>query len=179
MIHFFLGPCAKHFQHVACQYSGVRCCRRSASVRAIARAKLNQRYLNSLMEMGFTKARAELALLETGNGGVEVAIEWLLQADSNKEKEAQAAKEWDVPENAPQAAPVEDTYMSPVPKRVMQLSEIAAVSFQSSMSCPAVTTSDEVPALILVLTSAVCAGGCRHMPHCSIMCTWCVHLWMQ
>lgn len=113
-------------------------------MRAIARAKLNQRYLNSLMEMGFTKARAELALLETGNGGVEVAIEWLLQADSNKEKEAQAAKEWDVPENAPQTAPVEDTYMSPVPKRVMQLSEIAAVRFSSSTPCPAVRKADEI-----------------------------------
>lgn len=101
-------------------------------MRAIARAKLNQRYLSNLMEMGFTKARGELALLETGNGGVEVAIEWLLQADSNKEKEAQAAKEWDVPENAPQSTPAEDTYMSPVPKRVMQLSEITAVLLHTS-----------------------------------------------
>jgi uncharacterized UBP type Zn finger protein len=35
--------------------------------------------MNSLVEMGFPKAKAELALLETGNSNVEVAIEWLLQ----------------------------------------------------------------------------------------------------
>jgi uncharacterized UBP type Zn finger protein len=64
-------------------------CSRSPSVRAHARAKLNQKFMNSLTEMGFTKARAELALLETSNGGVEVAIEWLLQADQNKDKEMQ------------------------------------------------------------------------------------------
>ena len=48
-------------------------------MRAHARAKLNQRFMNSLVEMGFPKAKAELALLETGNSNVEVAIEWLLQ----------------------------------------------------------------------------------------------------
>lgn len=51
-------------------------------MRAHARAKLNQRFMNSLVEMGFPKARAELALLETGNSNVEVAIEWLLQVHS-------------------------------------------------------------------------------------------------
>jgi uncharacterized UBP type Zn finger protein len=59
-------------------------------VRAHARAKLNQKMMSTLTEMGFSKPRAELALLETSNGSVEVAIEWLFQAEQNKEKEAQA-----------------------------------------------------------------------------------------
>ena len=58
-------------------------------MRAHARAKLNQKFMNTLMDMGFTRNRAELALLETSNGGVEVAIEWLLQAEADQSKELQ------------------------------------------------------------------------------------------
>jgi hypothetical protein len=86
--------------------------------------------MNSLTEMGFTKARSELALLETNNGGVEVAIEWLLQADQNKDREAQAMREWDLtPVPKPvQKGPETDTKMSAIPKRVVQLSDIIAVA---------------------------------------------------
>lgn len=62
-------------------------------MRAHARAKLNQRFLSTLTEMGFTKALAELALLETSNASVEVAIEWLLQAEGkHKEPQVQQAR---------------------------------------------------------------------------------------
>ena len=100
-------------------------------MRAHARAKLNQKFMNNLTEMGFTKSRAELALLETNNGGVEVAIEWLLQADQNKEREAQAMREWDLyppAKAAAKAAEVHEANMSAIPKRVVQLSEILAVA---------------------------------------------------
>lgn len=60
-------------------------------MRAHARAKLNQKFMNTLMDMGFTRNRAELALLETSNGGVEVAIEWLLSEDQNKEAQVRAS----------------------------------------------------------------------------------------
>lgn len=38
---------------------------------------MNQAYLVAMMEMGIPKHKAEIALTETGNVGVEVATEWL------------------------------------------------------------------------------------------------------
>uniref|UniRef100_A0A061R666 Ubiquitin-protein ligase E3 A n=1 Tax=Tetraselmis sp. GSL018 TaxID=582737 RepID=A0A061R666_9CHLO len=37
----------------------------------------NQKMLDAMLDMGISKSRAELALRETGNSGVEVAAEWL------------------------------------------------------------------------------------------------------
>jgi len=39
--------------------------------------------LQSLISMGFSKERAEEALIETNNDGIELAIEWLLITDEN------------------------------------------------------------------------------------------------
>jgi len=39
--------------------------------------RVNQAYLVAMMEMGIPKHKAEVALTETGNVGVEVATEWL------------------------------------------------------------------------------------------------------
>jgi uncharacterized UBP type Zn finger protein len=39
--------------------------------------RVNQAYLVAMMEMGIPKHKAEVALSETGNVGVEVATEWL------------------------------------------------------------------------------------------------------
>lgn len=50
---------------------------RSASERRKARRKVNQRFLTAMMDMGIPNEKAELALSETGNVGVEVATEWL------------------------------------------------------------------------------------------------------
>ncbi|KAL3132600.1 hypothetical protein ABBQ32_009129 [Trebouxia sp. C0010 RCD-2024] len=50
---------------------------RSASERRKARRKVNQRFLTAMMDMGIPNEKAELALSETGNVGVEVAAEWL------------------------------------------------------------------------------------------------------
>jgi hypothetical protein len=41
------------------------------------RKKINQVYLMAMLEMGIPKHKAEVALTETGNMGVEVATEWL------------------------------------------------------------------------------------------------------
>ena len=38
---------------------------------------MNQRFLTAMMDMGIPNEKAELALSETGNVGVEVAAEWL------------------------------------------------------------------------------------------------------
>ena len=45
---------------------------RSASEQATVRRVANQRFLTAMLEMGFRKDHAELALAETGNVGVEV-----------------------------------------------------------------------------------------------------------
>eukprot|EP00210_Caulerpa_lentillifera_P008643 g8243.t1 len=51
----------------------------SASKRRLAR-RVNQRYLSNLIEMGISQEKAELALMETKNGGVELATEWLFDS---------------------------------------------------------------------------------------------------
>ena len=57
-----------------------------------------------------------------------------MQAASNKEKESQAAKEWDMADGASSttvgvtvSVAAEDLHMSAVPKRVVQLADIIAV----------------------------------------------------
>ncbi len=45
---------------------------RSASEQATVRRVANQRFLTAMLDMGFRKDHAELALAETGNVGVEV-----------------------------------------------------------------------------------------------------------
>ncbi|KAK9819719.1 hypothetical protein WJX72_001643 [[Myrmecia] bisecta] len=50
---------------------------RTASERRRAKRKVNQRFLTAMMDMGIPSDKAELALYETGNVGVEVATEWL------------------------------------------------------------------------------------------------------
>ncbi|KAK9909040.1 hypothetical protein WJX75_006403 [Coccomyxa subellipsoidea] len=50
---------------------------RTASERRRARRKVNQRFLSAMLDMGIPSEKAELALSETGNVGVEVATEWL------------------------------------------------------------------------------------------------------
>lgn len=46
-------------------------------VRLRRKKRVNQAYLVAMMEMGIAKHKAEVALTETGNVGVEVATEWL------------------------------------------------------------------------------------------------------
>ena len=47
---------------------------RSASQRRRARREVNQRFLSAMLDMGIAADRAELALCETGNVGVEVRV---------------------------------------------------------------------------------------------------------
>lgn len=47
---------------------------RTASERRRARRKVNQRFLSAMLDMGIPPEKAELALSETGNVGVEVFI---------------------------------------------------------------------------------------------------------
>lgn len=42
--------------------------------------RVNQRFLSAMLEMGISREKAELALLETKNVGVEMAAEWLFSA---------------------------------------------------------------------------------------------------
>eukprot|EP00210_Caulerpa_lentillifera_P001329 g1279.t1 len=59
-------------EHAAAQSTG-----RSGSSRRRITKKLNQQHLTALMQMGIPSDQAELALMETKNGGVELAAEWL------------------------------------------------------------------------------------------------------
>eukprot|EP00884_Botryococcus_braunii_P023346 jgi/Botrbrau1/9696/Bobra.0201s0026.1 len=54
-----------------------RMAQRTASEKRRLKRKVNQRFLTAMVEMGFPSERAELALSETGNVGIEVATEWL------------------------------------------------------------------------------------------------------
>ena len=53
------------------------CRRRISSLAKNSVPRASQQFLMSMMDMGFPRAHAELALEETGNVGVEVATEWL------------------------------------------------------------------------------------------------------
>ena len=54
-----------------CGYASCAQLQRSASEQATVRRVANQRFLTAMLEMGFRKDHAELALAETGNVGVE------------------------------------------------------------------------------------------------------------
>jgi len=49
--------------------------------------RVNQVYLMAMLEMGIPKHKAEVALTETGNMGVEVATEWLFSAPESAQIE--------------------------------------------------------------------------------------------
>eukprot|EP00873_Tetraselmis_striata_P010062 jgi/Tetstr1/430326/TSEL_020151.t1 len=61
----------------------------------------NQKMLGSLLDMGISKARAEMALRETGNSGVEVAAEWLF-SHAEEDFDAEEDGEHATPSKAPQ-----------------------------------------------------------------------------
>jgi Regulator of chromosome condensation (RCC1) repeat len=52
--------------------------------------RVNQAHLVAMLEMGIPKHKAELALAETGNVGVEVATEWLFSAADAAQQPAEA-----------------------------------------------------------------------------------------
>lgn len=52
---------------------------------------MNQMYLMAMLEMGIPKHKAEVALTETGNVGVEVATEWLFSAPESAQFEHYAS----------------------------------------------------------------------------------------
>ena len=88
---------------------------RSASDKRKARRLVNQRFLTAMMDMGIPNEKAELALSETGNVGVEVATEWLFSVPDHV-LEKHLASEPNTPVEAAQQSP-EDTRVL-VPRRV-------------------------------------------------------------
>jgi alpha-tubulin suppressor-like RCC1 family protein len=56
---------------------------RTASERRRVVRRVNQRFLQAMAEMGIPQDQAELALVETGNVGVEVATEWLFSVPAD------------------------------------------------------------------------------------------------
>ena len=96
---------------------------RSASEKRKARRKVNQRFLTAMMDMGIPNEKAELALSETGNVGVEVATEWLFSVPDHV-LEKHLASEPNTPVEAAQQNP-EDTRVL-LPRRVpLQVSKVA------------------------------------------------------
>jgi hypothetical protein len=96
---------------------------RSASEKRKARRKVNQRFLTAMMDMGIPNEKAELALSETGNVGVEVATEWLFSVPDHV-LEKHLASEPNTPVEAAQQNP-EDTRVL-LPRRVpLQVGKVA------------------------------------------------------
>lgn len=61
--------------------------------------------LESLIEMGFTQNRAEKALAETGNQGIESAMDWLVEHEDDPDIEEEVVS---VPDEAESAGPAEE-----------------------------------------------------------------------
>ena len=59
------------------EHAAVQAASRGGSSRKRMSRHVNQKYLSVMLEMGIAKEKAELALIETKNGGVELATEWL------------------------------------------------------------------------------------------------------
>ena len=91
------------------------CLQRSASERRKARRKVNQRFLTAMMDMGIPNEKAELALSETGNVGVEVATEWLFSVPDHV-LEKHLASEPNTPVEAAAQNPEDHRVM--LPRRV-------------------------------------------------------------
>ena len=101
----------------------LRLLQRSASEKRKARRKVNQRFLTAMMDMGIPSEKAELALSETGNVGVEVATEWLFSVPDHV-LEKHLASEPNTPVEAAQQNP-EDTRVL-LPRRVpLQVRKVA------------------------------------------------------
>lgn len=88
---------------------------RSASEKRKARRKVNQRFLTAMMDMGIPNEKAELALSETGNVGVEVATEWLFSVPDHV-LEKHLASEPNTPVEAAAQNPEDHRVM--LPRRV-------------------------------------------------------------
>lgn len=104
----------QRFKHHLCTQACL-CVQRSASDKRKARRLVNQRFLTAMMDMGIPNEKAELALSETGNVGVEVATEWLFSVPDHV-LEKHLASEPNTPVEATQQSP-EDTRVL-VPRRV-------------------------------------------------------------
>ena len=97
--------------------------RRSPQGKARARRSLNQLFLDQMIEMGFLRERAELALLETGNNGVEIAVEWLM--GTAEDKIVHGLQEWADSPN--KSAPSGTAAAISTPRRVVQLKDVQSV----------------------------------------------------
>ena len=98
---------------------------RSASEKRKARRKVNQRFLTAMMDMGIPNEKAELALSETGNVGVEVATEWLFSVPDHV-LEKHLASEPNTPVEATQQNSEDTRVLLPrrVPLQVQQSLDI-------------------------------------------------------
>ena len=106
---------------------------RSASERRKARRKVNQRFLTAMMDMGIPNEKAELALSETGNVGVEVATEWLFSVPDHV-LEKHLASEPNTPVEAAAQNPEDHRVM--LPRRVpLQVSNAFHPSQNNVVTC--------------------------------------------
>ena len=119
---------------------------RSASERRRISRRVNQRFVQTMLDMGIPEEQAELALMETGNVGVEVAAEWLfsvppevLQSHLSGEMEMVES-----PTASLDATPINslrETGVVNIPRRVpLQKVRSMAVGANHTLAC----TDDEV-----------------------------------
>ena len=93
---------------------------RSASERRRSAKRVNQRFMQTMLDMGIPEEQAELALVETGNVGVEVAAEWLFSVPPEVLETRLSGEEVESPTSSLDATPatVADTGTVNLPRRV-------------------------------------------------------------
>lgn len=65
------------------EHAAIQASSRGGSSRRKVSKRVNQKHLSVMLEMGIPKEKAELALIETKNVGVELATEWLFAKPEN------------------------------------------------------------------------------------------------
>ena len=119
---------------------------RSASERRRISRRVNQRFVQTMLDMGIPEEQAELALMETGNVGVEVAAEWLFSVPPEV-LQSHLSGEMDVAESPTaslDATPINslrETGVVNIPRRVpLQRVRSMAVGANHTLAC----TDDDV-----------------------------------
>ena len=119
---------------------------RSASERRRISRRVNQRFVQTMLDMGIPEEQAELALMETGNVGVEVAAEWLFSVPpdvllSHLSGEADTAESPTASLDATPINSLRETGVVNIPRRVpLQKVRSMAVGANHTLAC----TDDDV-----------------------------------
>lgn len=99
------------------EHAAIQAASRGGSSRRRMSKRVNQKHLSAMLEMGIPKEKAELALIETKNGGVELATEWLFTTPEGVIERATPAESATPPQDDKQNESSDDKSVL-VPRRV-------------------------------------------------------------